>query len=56
MGKRMSERYQSLTGHLEKKLKERRFIGEKFLIINICEAVKLYQYFQNIFRNLENFP
>ena len=29
------------------------FIVEKFQIINISEAVKLYQYFQSLFWNLE---
>ena len=35
--------------------KGRCFIVEKFQIINIGEAVKLYQYFKSLFRNLEVF-
>ena len=33
----------------------RRFIVEKFQIINIGEAEKFNQYFQNLFRDLEAF-
>ena len=39
----------------KKKSKDRCFIVEKFQIINIGEAVKIYQYFQNLFRNLDVF-
>ena len=39
----------------EKNSKGRCFIVEKFQIISIGEAVKLYQYLQNLFWNLEVF-
>ena len=45
----------ALLCKFQKDSKDRCFIIEKFQTINIGEAVKLYQDFQNLFKNLKVF-